>query len=193
MELLIENLPEWVPQFFWAALQTLKLTLASFVLAVIIGIVVALLRRTHIAPIRWLMVAFVEVGRGTPALVILFLIYFALPDSIPALSLDSFTAATIGLGLQGGAVLSEIFRAGIDAIDRGHVAEAPADVMQGDAGHRLLVDLFGERQHLVLLGGIGGAHRLGGAVVAIAAPSEMQNAGRRQIADRRPREAGNRV
>ena len=119
MELLIDNLPEWVPQFLWASLQTLQLTLAAFVLAVIVGIVVVLLRRTHIAPIRWAMVAFVEVGRGTPALVILFLIYFALPDLIPALSLDSFTAAAVGLGLQGGAVLSEIFRAGIDAIDRG--------------------------------------------------------------------------
>jgi His/Glu/Gln/Arg/opine family amino acid ABC transporter permease subunit len=119
MMILIQHLPEWVPQFFVAALQTLELTVVSFIIAVIVGVAVALLRRWHFTPVQWLMIAFVEVGRGTPALVILFLIYFALPDEIPALSLDSFTAAVIGLGLQGGAVLSEVFRAGIEALDRG--------------------------------------------------------------------------
>src|ERR1700753_1652086 len=121
MQALIQNLPAWIPQFLAAALQTLELTVVSFVIAIFVGVVVALLRRIHFPPLRWLMVGFVEVGRGTPALVILFLIYFALPDLIPALSLDSFTAAVIGLGLQGGAVLSEVFRAGIEAIHRGQM------------------------------------------------------------------------
>jgi His/Glu/Gln/Arg/opine family amino acid ABC transporter permease subunit len=119
MQTLINHLPEWLPQFVVAALQTLELTAVSFVIAVFVGVAVALLRRWRFAPVQWLMVAFVEVGRGTPALVILFLIYFALPDQIPVLSLDSFTAAVIGLGLQGGAVLSEVFRAGIEALERG--------------------------------------------------------------------------
>ena len=152
MDLLIENLPEWVPQFLWASLQTLQLTLASFVLAVIIGIVVALLRRTLIAPIRWAMVAFVEVGRGTPALVILFLIYFALPDLIPALSLNSFTAAAIGLGLQGGAVLSEIFRAGIDAIDRG---QREAGISLGLTPGQTMVDILAPQAIRVVLPPVG--------------------------------------
>jgi len=141
-----------VPQFLWASLQTLQLTLTSFVLAVIIGIVVALLRRTHIAPIRWAMVAFVEVGRGTPALVILFLIYFALPDLIPALSLDSFTAAVIGLGLQGGAVLSEIFRAGIDAIDRG---QREAGISLGLTPGQTMVDILAPQAIRVVLPPVG--------------------------------------
>ena len=152
MDLLIENLPEWVPQFLWASLQTLQLTLASFVLAVIVGVVVVLLRRTHIAPIRWAMVAFVEVGRGTPALVILFLIYFALPDLIPALSLDSFTAAVVGLGLQGGAVLSEIFRAGIDAIDRG---QREAGISLGLTPGQTMVDVLAPQAIRVVLPPVG--------------------------------------
>lgn len=152
MGLLIENLPEWVPQFFWASLQTLQLTLASFVLAVLIGIIVALLRRTHIAPIRWLMVAFVEVGRGTPALVILFLIYFALPDLLPALSLDSFTAAVLGLGLQGGAVLSEIFRAGIDAVDRG---QREAGISLGLTPGQTMIDVLAPQAIRVVLPPVG--------------------------------------
>jgi His/Glu/Gln/Arg/opine family amino acid ABC transporter permease subunit len=152
MELLIENLPEWLPEFFWASLQTLQLTLAAFVLAVIIGIVVALLRRTHVAPIRWAMVAFVEIGRGTPALVILFLIYFALPDLIPALSLNSFTAAVIGLGLQGGAVLSEIFRAGIDAVDRG---QREAGISLGLTPGQTMVDVLAPQAIRVVLPPVG--------------------------------------
>jgi His/Glu/Gln/Arg/opine family amino acid ABC transporter permease subunit len=152
MDLLIENLPEWVPQFLWASLQTLQLTLAAFVLAVLIGIAVALLRRTRVAPIRWAMVAFVEVGRGTPALVILFLIYFALPDLLPALSLDSFTAAALGLGLQGGAVLSEIFRAGIDAIDRG---QREAGISLGLTPGQTMVDVVAPQAIRVVLPPVG--------------------------------------
>lgn len=152
MELLIDNLPEWVPQFLWASLQTLQLTAVSFVLAVIVGIVVALLRRMHFAPIRWAMIAFVEVGRGTPALVILFLIYFALPDSFPWLSLDSFTAAVIGLGLQGGAVLSEIFRAGIDAIDRG---QREAGISLGLTPGQTMVDVLAPQAIRIVLPPVG--------------------------------------
>jgi His/Glu/Gln/Arg/opine family amino acid ABC transporter permease subunit len=114
-----ENLPDWGPQMLLAALQTLKLTAASFVLAVAFGIVVALLRLSPLAPLRWFAIVFIEVGRGMPALVILFLIYFGLPAVVPWLEFNSFTAAVVGLGLQGAAVLAEIFRAGIEALDRG--------------------------------------------------------------------------
>jgi len=114
-----ENLPDWGPQLLGAALQTLQLTAASFVLAILFGIVAALLRLSTLAPLRWGAIVFIEVGRGTPALVILFLIYFGIPAVMPALELDSFAAAALGLGLQGGAVLAEIFRAGIEALDRG--------------------------------------------------------------------------
>ena len=114
-----ENLPDWGPQMLVAAVQTLKLTAASFVLAVAFGIVVALLRLSPLTPVRWLAIVFIEVGRGMPALVILFLIYFGLPAVVPWLEFNSFTAAVVGLGLQGAAVLAEIFRAGIEALDRG--------------------------------------------------------------------------
>ena len=114
-----ENLPAWGPQMLAAAGETLKLTGASFVLAMLIGAVVALARTSNAWPLRWAAILYIEVGRGTPALVILFLIYFGLPAVAPSLQFDSFTAAAIGLGLQGGAILGEVFRAGIEAIDRG--------------------------------------------------------------------------
>jgi His/Glu/Gln/Arg/opine family amino acid ABC transporter permease subunit len=152
MMVLIQHLPEWVPQFFVAALQTLELTVVSFIIAVIVGITVALLRRWHFGPVQWPMVAFVELGRGTPALVILFLIYFALPDQIPALSLDSFTAAVIGLGLQGGAVLSEVFRAGIEALDRG---QGEASMALGMTPAQTMLDVIAPQAIRVVLPPVG--------------------------------------
>jgi polar amino acid transport system permease protein len=114
-----DNLPAWGPQMAAAALQTIELTGASLAVALLAGSVVVLLRIAPSAPLRWIAIVYVEVGRGTPALVILFVIYFGLPSALPGLQFDSFTAAVLGLGLQGGAILGEVFRAGIEAIDRG--------------------------------------------------------------------------
>jgi len=119
LDKMLLHLDEWLPELLVACLQTLYLTAAAFVIAILCGMAVALLRVSPLAPVRWLAIAFIEVGRGTPALVILFLIYFGLPSVLPALEFDSFTAAAIGLGLQGAAILAEIFRAGIEALDRG--------------------------------------------------------------------------
>lgn len=116
---LFANLPEWGPQMLAAALQTLQLTAVSFLLAVLIGAIVALARTSRFPVLRWVAILYIEVGRGTPALVILFIIYFGLPTALPQLEFDSFTAAVAGLGLQGGALLGEVFRAGIEAIERG--------------------------------------------------------------------------
>lgn len=116
---MLQHLGEWLPELLAACLQTLYLTAAAFVIAIFCGMAVALLRISPLAPVRWLAIVYIEVGRGTPALVILFLIYFGLPSVLPALEFDSFTAAAIGLGLQGAAILAEIFRAGIEALDRG--------------------------------------------------------------------------
>jgi His/Glu/Gln/Arg/opine family amino acid ABC transporter permease subunit len=149
---LIQHLPEWVPQFLVAALQTLELTVVSFLIAIIVGVAVALLRRWRFAPVQWLMIAFVEVGRGTPALVILFLIYFALPDQIPFLSLDSFTAAVIGLGLQGGAMLSEVFRAGIEALDRG---QREAGISLGLTPAQAMIDVIAPQAIRIVLPPVG--------------------------------------
>jgi polar amino acid transport system permease protein len=85
----------------------------------LVGAVVALARTSRSRALKWVSIVYIEVGRGTPALVILFVIYFGLPAVFPQLQFDSFTAAAIGLGLQGGALLAEVFRAGIEAIERG--------------------------------------------------------------------------
>lgn len=119
LQSMAENLPEWLPQLLVACGETLKLTLVSFVLAALGGVLVALLRRSGSRILRSVAIVYIEIARGMPALVILFLIYFALPEALPSVQFDSFTAACIGLGLQGAALLGEIFRAGLEAVDRG--------------------------------------------------------------------------
>ncbi len=149
---MVDHLPEWLPQLLAAAVQTIELTAASFVVAIAVGIVVALLRLSPFAPARWLMVGFIEVGRGTPALVILFLIYFGLPSVLPALEFDSFTAAVIGLGFQGGAILAEIFRAGIEAVDHG---QREACVSLGFTPAQAMVEVIAPQAIRVVLPPVG--------------------------------------
>ncbi len=149
---LLENLPEWGPQMLAAALQTLQLTLASFLFATIMGAIVALARTSRFPALRWIAIVFIEVGRGTPALVILFIIYFGLPTILPALEFDSFTAAVIGLGLQGGALLGEVFRAGIEAIERG---QREASLSLGLTPAQTMTDVIAPQAMRIVLPPIG--------------------------------------
>jgi His/Glu/Gln/Arg/opine family amino acid ABC transporter permease subunit len=149
---LVANMPAWGPQMLAAALQTLQLTGTSLVLAMLIGAIVALLRTSKAHVPRWLAILYIEIGRGMPALVILFLIYFGLPAVFPRLEFDSFTAAAVGLGLQGGALLAEVFRAGLEAIDRG---QREAALSLGLTPARTMADVVAPQAVRVVLPPIG--------------------------------------
>ncbi len=112
-----EHLREWLPQLLAAATNTLQMTLLAFLVALVAGLVLALAKLSPIVPIRAAATAYIEVMRGIPALVVLFLIYFGLADF--GILFDAFTAAVIGLGLNGAAYLAEVIRAGILAVHRG--------------------------------------------------------------------------
>jgi His/Glu/Gln/Arg/opine family amino acid ABC transporter permease subunit len=149
---LVEGLPEWLPQLLWAALLTLRMTTLSFLVAMPIGIVVVLLRVSRFNALRWLAVAWIEVARGTPALVILFVIYFGLPSAIPVISFSSLAAAVLGLGLQGGAILAEIFRSGIEAIDKG---QREASLSLGLTPRQAMVDVIAPQAWRIALPPVG--------------------------------------
>ena len=82
-----------------------------------LGLSLALIRLLNIRPVNWLIASYVEVFRNTPVLAQVFIIYFSLPYL--GLKIDPFPAAVIGLGLNGGAMLCEVFRAGLNAIHHG--------------------------------------------------------------------------
>jgi polar amino acid transport system permease protein len=114
---------DWMPELIAAAGVTLELTAMSFLVALVIGVVVGTLRsRTH-----WLgkiLALYVELFRGTPLLVQLFFIYYGLAQV--GLVMPAMVAAVLGLGLNGGAYVSEIVRGALAGIDRGQYDAAHA-------------------------------------------------------------------
>ncbi|HIG13980.1 MAG TPA: amino acid ABC transporter permease [Gammaproteobacteria bacterium] len=96
---------------------TIGITVASLVVAIVLGLTLSLIRIMGVRPVNWIISTYVEVFRNTPVLAQIFIIYFSLPYL--GINIDPFPAAVIGLGLNGGAVLSEVFRAGLNAIHHG--------------------------------------------------------------------------
>lgn len=97
--------------------MTLQLTLVSFAIGIVWGFVLALLRQSRFAPVRWLAALYVEFFRGTPVLIQIFWIFYCLPIFLGT-DLSNFTAAVLCLSLYGGAIMSETFRSGMKSIGR---------------------------------------------------------------------------
>lgn len=108
-----------LPDLLMGCLGTFLLALCGMALAIVIGIGGVILRDSKIAPVRWLVKAFVEVIRNTPFLVQIFFIYFALP--LAGLRLDPTPTAIIALGINGGAYAIEIIRGGVQSISKGQI------------------------------------------------------------------------
>ncbi|RYG24489.1 transporter substrate-binding domain-containing protein [bacterium] len=115
-------LRESLPRLLQGASLTLKLTAISLVLGVIGGLALALTRLSPLKALRPFAVAYVEVVRGTPLLMQIYVIYFVLPAI--GISLPSFAAGILALSLNAAAYTSEIFRAGIESIDSGQMEAA---------------------------------------------------------------------
>ena len=126
------------PDILTALGVTVFVWIASLIGAAALGFVVAVARRY--GP-RWLdlaLAAYVEVFRGTPFLVQLFLLYFGGP--YVGLSLDALPAGLLALSVYGGAYFSEVFRAGFEAVPRGHVEAAIcAGFSRGQIVRRILL------------------------------------------------------
>lgn len=108
-----------MPALLMGCLGTFLLAICGMALAIVIGIGGVILRDSRIAPVRWLVKAFVEVIRNTPFLVQIFFIYFALP--LAGLRLDPTPTAIIALGINGGAYAIEIIRGGVQSIGKGQI------------------------------------------------------------------------
>lgn len=117
-----EYIHRWLPELLTYALMTLYISAASFVLAVAIGLVIALLRTSRSALLRAAAISYIEVARGLPIVVLLYIVYFVPPQLMPGLDwrwFTTFIGAVLGLGIHGGAILAEVFRSGIEALHRG--------------------------------------------------------------------------
>ncbi|MBW3546866.1 MAG: amino acid ABC transporter permease [Actinobacteria bacterium] len=110
--------------FLVGALNTVKAASAAMVGAVALGMVLALGRLARAAPLRWLAGTWVEFFRGFPLLLLLLFLAFGLPRY--GIKLPLLWTLVLALTLYNGAVLGEIFRAGILSLDRGQTEAAYA-------------------------------------------------------------------
>jgi His/Glu/Gln/Arg/opine family amino acid ABC transporter permease subunit len=121
-EIYAENIHRWLPELLYFSLTTLKIAFVSFLLAIGIGLFFALCRTSNSPMLRAFATAFIEIARGLPIVVLLYIVYFVPPQLFPELNwqwFSDFTGAVIGLALHGGAILAEVFRSGIEALHKG--------------------------------------------------------------------------
>ena len=99
---------------------TIQITVLSTAIGFVIGLIVGVARISNLRVLRMLAEVYVEFFRGTPLLVQIFLFYFALPV-ITGQRIDPFIAAISACGINSGAYVAEIFRAGIQSVDDGQM------------------------------------------------------------------------
>ncbi|WP_318764581.1 ectoine/hydroxyectoine ABC transporter permease subunit EhuD [Agrobacterium fabrum] len=103
---------------------TLKAAAAGFAIALVLGLVFALLRRSRVKLISWPTAVVVEFLRDTPLLVQLFFLYYVLPEF--GIVLPAFLTGALALGLQYAAYTSEVYRGGMEAMHHGQWEAATA-------------------------------------------------------------------
>jgi polar amino acid transport system permease protein len=108
---------QFLPGLLEGAFITIVITIGGSILAVFCAFAAALAKMYGIAPIRWLAVTYIEIFRGTSALVQLFWLFFVLPRF--GITLEPLTVAILALGLNVGAYGAEVVRGAITAVPRG--------------------------------------------------------------------------
>jgi polar amino acid transport system substrate-binding protein len=120
----LEQYQQYLPLLLQGALVTLEISALSMAVAIGLGLLMAVLRVFGPPFVAWPVVAFIEVIRGTPLLIQLFIIFYGLPSI--GIRFSPLWAAVIGLGLNYAAYEAENYRAGIQSIPRGQLDAALA-------------------------------------------------------------------
>jgi polar amino acid transport system permease protein len=106
--------------------NTVTYTLLAFAFGLALGMVLALMRLSSVAPYRWVATAYIELFRGLPALLVLFMVGYGIPLTFPEREIPGgvYGSVMIGLGLTAAAYMAETIRAGIQAVARGQMEAA---------------------------------------------------------------------
>ena len=124
MEKFLRDAAEFLPILLQGVGLTIVVTLGSLILSTVLGLIWALLRVSGVRALAGLSAGLINLIRGIPIIVLLFYLYFVMPDF--GIALSALQAAILGLGLAYSAYQAENFRAGIEAIDKGQVEAAQA-------------------------------------------------------------------
>lgn len=109
-----------------ALLNTLAFTLGAFVFGLVLGTALALMRLSEVRAYRWVATAYVELFRGLPVLVVLFLVGYGIPNAFPDREIPGgvYGQMALGLGMTAAAYMAETIRAGILAVPKGQLEAA---------------------------------------------------------------------
>ena len=102
---------------------TLLLSLITVAVGAVLGLLIYMGRTVRFKPLNWLCIAIVEVVRGTPILLQLYVGYFLVPKILP-FEVSEFASVAVALCINSGCYVSEIFRSGIQAVDKGQTEAA---------------------------------------------------------------------
>lgn len=131
---MIENTIKVISRYGYLFLDGVKYTLLLSAISVffgtILGSLLAMMRMSRLKIVRFVSTAYIEIIRGTPLLLQLYFFYFMLPEVLPFMD-DKFICIAVALVFNSAAYVSEIVRAGIQAVDRGQTEAARSLGMNG--------------------------------------------------------------
>lgn len=113
-----------MPQLLHAAMYTIGITCVAFLLALVGGLLLALLRRSHSRMLSWPATAVIEFIRSTPLLIQLYFLFYVMPEF--GLTLSALEAGTVGIALHYSCYVAEVYRAGLNAVPSGQWEAASA-------------------------------------------------------------------
>ncbi|NKB53135.1 MAG: ABC transporter permease subunit [Rhizobiaceae bacterium] len=167
-------------EIFYGLGTTIVLSLTSFLLATLIGLIIALLRLSGLVIGSAVAVGFLEFVRNIPLLVLLYLFYYVLG---PIFKFDRYTASVLTLAVFHSALISEILRAGINAVPKGQWEASKSIGMSSGQSYRYIIlpqsvrfmlpPMTGEVVHLIK----------SSAIVSVIAVAELTTIGRNIISD----------
>lgn len=128
---------EWLPDLWPGLWVSVKLTALCLLLGMPFGLLLAVAIESPAVPLRLLAVVVVEIGRGLPALVLLYLLYFGLPEV--DITLTAFVTAVLSLAWTTGAYACDLFRAGLAAVPRGQREAALTCGLRGWTAFRHII------------------------------------------------------
>jgi polar amino acid transport system permease protein len=111
-----------IPQFITALGMTLKISIISIILAILLGLLCSIVLTYKVKILDKIVKIYIEISRNTPLLIQLFFLYYGLPKL--GIELDGFTCGVIGLTFLGGSYMAEAFRAGLEAVQKGQIDSA---------------------------------------------------------------------
>ena len=125
MNLDFNQIVPYIPFVLEGIVATLKFVSISIIVGFILGTLLAICKITKVPLLKWIADAYTSIFRGTPLILQLMIIYFAVPQ-LTGLDITAFVSAVLAFGLNSAAYVSEIIRAGIMAVDKGQTEAAEA-------------------------------------------------------------------